>query len=318
LLSAEEWDFEGALGDLPAAGLFRGTPFSYRPLILHVPKGQDEFSIPNRECRARIQKNLDEMSVDRGLTGSQLERQRLRQEQQRERLRLREQAYIGWLVTAPDFRGDLHALRTTWSDLVAKPSEFPGLLQEAFGISLSPAAPAIREFRDAFGLLYRTWNLEALATWDLPVPLQSQMGFPTLNSPTALDSELGAALFIPWYMLVDKNLKVEELVQWQLQAINSPIKNWTSKSKPSRMGLARYADILHLYVYLELGLRQRYGPDLRGQTEKVDTAFARFLRSAKNKGANVAGEESIRKIRLYMDRQLAKCRDQQNAEEVIP
>ncbi len=83
----------------------------------------------------------------------------------------------------------------------------------------------------------------------------------------------------------------------QVKSLQKPdhLAGWLAKGKAGRksMGITRLHHTQVLYIYLVLGLEARYSEKLRGKVERIDQAFAEYLRRDEN---------SIKKIRnsLYM------------------
>jgi hypothetical protein len=119
--------------------------------------------------------------------------------------------------------------------------------------------------------------------------------------------EAGLHIFVPNYLLRDRNLSVYEIAELQ----NGPadiahLDGWL-EDRLNHWGYERYAQMLDLYVYLELALKRRYGQRLKGKTGKLDEAFTRFWLEPKNDLQVHARIESTAKTRQELQRRLKAC-----------
>ena len=81
-----------------------------------------------------------------------------------------------------------------------------------------------------------------------------------------------------------------------------------------KWGFDRYAKLLELYVYRDLALMRRYPSRLSGKTELLDQAFSAYWGGAADVPEDaLRGVESVRKLRLHMERRLRECTTAVNA-----
>lgn len=156
---------------------------------------------------------------------------------------------------------------------------------------------------------YGRWSIEQLPTWDLPIPTTSGLQDVTVYSPDAVSSG-GLMLFVPWYLLRDRTLTIAKIGEsQQLTETHPHLEEWLHRG-PRSLAYQRYAAMLVLYVYLELGLRRRYADRLSGWTDPLDRAFARFELAKGTSPLAVpladveARVQSVRKLRQKLQQRL--------------
>ena len=145
----------------------------------------------------------------------------------------------------------------------------------------SPSEP------EPFLAFYARWGLERLLTWDLPAPMYPELhGFTTHGTHTL--AVAGVNVFVPWSLLRDGWLTIQDLAK-HFKTVKNPehLQDWLTGQ--SDLGYARYRNVLILYRYWHLVLVARYSDRLKGNTERLDRAFAEYVG---------LGEESIKKLRI--------------------
>ncbi|MCY2990947.1 MAG: hypothetical protein NTY19_24190 [Planctomycetota bacterium] len=230
-------------------------------------------------------------------------------EDERERNRKvesRRWGYAGWLVTDTTFRSECDSFRNEWGQEVEKMRGFPTVPMSLMGERPEPPPPESREFYAAYRFFCSRWGLEALATWDLPIPLRPQLGSPSVYHLPSL-GESGLLLLVPWYLLRDKDIRLDELAE-HVRIMHAPehLRDWLD-GNPKAWGYERFAKMLDLYIYRELCLKPRYETRLKGNTERLDNAFGYFLCDDPDEPDRPPKEmETVRKIRLEMQRRLRR------------
>jgi hypothetical protein len=311
LLSAKERRFERDLSRYGGVGFHRGSPISF-PFL---PESQlAPLDAEDRKWNRRLQESatgIRQLEVDlmrsMGRSELQVDNQHRRTEGFRDRILQRQRGYVGWLLTEPAFRSERDAFCAQWQ------KESRGQMR-AFGTVASLSWPGFTNaqkvdpaFRaDTVKFLWK-WGLQALETYELPVPIDPGLDRPNLGSPHNLRAA-GTVLFVPWYLVVDKNLRLEEIIEHHRTEVSLPhLGNWIRGRQNSRWGFARYAVMLQLYVWIELALARRYPERLRGQVVRLDRAFARFeLGGQKSHDTNRLDRraDGIRRIRVEMEKRL--------------
>ena len=155
-------------------------------------------------------------------------------------------------------------------------------------------------------MFLQRWGLERFCTWDLPVPAAPALA--TFNQLGAASLSTGMSLFVPWYLLRHRSLTIYDLAD--LNCFGTPLDHlddWFEGSA-KKWGFDRYAKLLELYVYRDLALMRRYPSRLTGKTEVLDQAFSAYWSgTADAPEDSLKGVESVRKLRLHMDRRLREC-----------
>ncbi|WP_437194500.1 hypothetical protein [Planctomicrobium sp. SH527] len=303
-LSREELAFEESLAQLPASGLFLGQLFSYPPLRHLHPLPSDEISQRHQQTSAQIQTLLEETMLSEGRSRLQIARYHQQKLELQEKLNLRAQGFVGWLVTHSPYQERCRELQTRWSSTVTPQNGFPQLPKSTFGVCLNPNGAEQQERFSDFMQFYREWNLEGMVTWELPIPLSPAVATMSLNEIQALGPDVGVTLFIPWYLLIDKDLKVNQLVQQEVGLSSTHVKPWLDQRDHQKFGVARYSDMLQLFLYQELALKRRYGEDLRKSIGKLDEAFATFFQDKKLKNRGRIQAETVKRVRQRMAKRL--------------
>jgi hypothetical protein len=133
-----------------------------------------------------------------------------------------------------------------------------------------------KEFYSAYVAFCQHWCLDGLATWELPIPIESELLSPSFNYAPAA-SEAGIMAFVPWYLLRAKDISLYDIaVHKRLLDPQNHLGKWLDR-KTERYGERRFARVLTLYVYLELCLKTRYSGRLKNNIERLDHAFGAFL-----------------------------------------
>lgn len=298
LLTTAEEQFERDLSTAASCGFFRQLRFHYPPLSpqSRAPMVTDELGRMVRSSANNIEDMLVDDMRSQGVTEESIFRHfELAVEKNREIEEWR-WSYAGWVVTSSDFRRQRDELRSLQSPRTQR-SDPPSLPITLMGQHTADGD------NDEYGQLFLSrWGLESLATWDLPIPMKPKLATPTLY-PLSDVSDAGLTLFIPWYLLRKKNFSLYDLAKTErLLHLPAPLGDWLD-CKDDYWGADRWATMLRLYVYLELCLKRRYANRVIGKLTRLDNAFAEFF-SGGDSVKKPIGDESIRKIRLNMQRRL--------------
>jgi hypothetical protein len=224
-----------------------------------------------------------------GLAKSRSIRQEL-QERFQERLR----GYAGWLVLQPQFQADAAVTFRRHAAVI-------DAAERTLSAGGYPLEGTQLAYLGAKTALCKHWMLDAVTANSVPDP--TWPGIRPEPSRDDLEEELGVSMFIPWPLLVDTDLKVREVIDFQQARRNLDyLAPWFGKKQ---WGVERLARLLDLYVYGDLALSRRYGARLGGQQENIDEAFASYWRQTSQRG-NSDGVETVRKTRQFMQRELRK------------
>jgi hypothetical protein len=248
----------------------------------------------------------DEMRSS-GSTEKDIQRYREGEHDEKSSLEIRQRAYTGWLVTNPDFFQDRDAFRMAWESTVQQLGGFPQLPLSLMGEKPVQPSEEYRDFYSNYKKLCVTWGLNGFATWNLPRAMRPELGGPSLYYLPAI-GEAGVTTFVPWYLLRDKDIQLDELVD-RIRMLKGPehLKDWLDH-KPKDWGYPRFAQMLEIYIYVELCLKSRYAERLKRNVERLDRALGYYLSPGPDKEAGTESEaETIRKIRQAMNRRLKSC-----------
>ncbi len=167
-----------------------------------------------------------------------------------------------------------------------------------------------RRFYAEYILFYRKWGIQSFASWELPIILQPELYSPTLVHLSSV-SEAGLLMFVPWYLTRDKGIQLADIADLRRER-DSPehLGEWLDK-RPKNWGYERYTVMFYLYVYLICGLNRRYPKKTRGHLQALDDAFGTyFARPTQITAGLSTNAETIRKIRLEMNRRLRKSHEE--------
>jgi hypothetical protein len=280
LLDRHERRFEQDLSRYSGVGFYRERLITF-PLLPGMPPAP--LSANERQWNQRVEKTgkaLDQLGDDLlsslGRNPLQIEEHRRRFERFQQRIVERQRGYAGWLLTQAAFREERDSYCAKWQKESRRQMVRFGMPASLSSLQFTTAAESDRAFHGDTAKFLWKWGLQGLATSELPVPIDPGLHRPNFGSPHDLRAA-GTVLFVPWYFVVDKNLRLEEFIEHQRQELSlSHLADWTRGRESRRWGFARYAVMLQLYVWIELALAKRYPGRLAGQFFRLDRAFARF------------------------------------------
>lgn len=310
--STEELRFERDLAQLAGAGFFLKSPFGYPGLPRPTLSPEETERCRKLDERhvaaaASIRNLLDEGMRESGATAADIAEHRKSQLAEKSNVEIRQRGYVGWLVTDPIFRHHRDGFRNKWESVIRNIGGFPSLPMSLMGENPQPPDPEYQDFYNDYKALCITWGLDGFATWDLPQPMRPGLGDPSLYHLPSIQAG-GVIAFIPWYLLRDKDIKLDELVR-RIRLAKGPehLKDWLDH-KPKGWGHDRLGVMLDIYIYIELCLKSRYEERLKRNLERLDRAVGYFLLGSPSKDAGVEQEsENVRKIRQAMNRRLRIC-----------
>jgi hypothetical protein len=183
----------------------------------------------------------------------------------------RQRAYVAWLVCSPEFRRERDAIHKSLGDQVAGPLGFPR--------ETSSAASGLPPYNCPTGHFLqfcRHWGLQTFATWELPVP--ASVEFRGCTPGVSINvSGPGVSIFLPWYFLKDKQFSLPKVTERLLGSEGfRHLSGWLDPQNANPLGYDRLGHHYTLYRYWVLGLSRRYEGQLKGKTERLDQAFARY------------------------------------------
>ena len=210
-------------------------------------------------------------------------------------------------ISNPDFRAERNAFFAQWKNVLRRASENDGAPLSLGQRPDKMPRKRTRDFwADAVKFLWK-WGLQAMATPELPLPMDPGLERPSFGNPSDLRAA-GTVLFIPWYLVIDKDMRLDELIEnHRLDASLSHLDDWLRAPSGRGWGFERYGVMLRLYIWIGLALARRYPDRMAGQAIRLDRAFARF-----ELGENASEEaishraDSIRRTRTEMNRRLGQ------------
>ncbi len=220
------------------------------------------------------------------------------------------EARTGWLMTNPEFLRDRDRLKAKWREVVADLGQIPSYpvrLGAEFPSTLPPRARDVTaEFIEDFNHFFDQWELDHLATWDLPVPRGGNLsGLPLPASATPLSAvtlQLSPALALPSdFPLREVIAEAQQAALEQSSCHNSRAasEGWfaVTKNKHQRdLSFNRFRKMFRLIHYRYLVLKSRYADRFRGHMEDLDAVFGLFVDSRVKQSA-----DSIKKLRRTID-----------------
>jgi hypothetical protein len=289
--------FEQDLAELAPSGFVERMPFGYPPLLPPSANDRpsDDLVHTAKQTAASLRELLAEDMRNRGMANDAIDHYFAYQHDQRQQIEVRRWSYAGWVATSRKFQQERDELREHFLEM-----SLPSL-----PISLIDADDTDSEDYCTLSarMFLQRWGLEALATWDLPIPLRPELTEPALY-PTVAFGDAGLHLFIPWYLVRDKDIRLYDVAEHnRLVTMPAPLNDWLDFQE-KYWGHKRNTTMLRLFVYLELALRRRYAAQLRRQAARLDHAFSRFLLAEGDQDETMR-EESLRKIRLAMLKRLS-------------
>ena len=326
LLSTDEINFENELRSRGLSGFRHQKPFACELLDtdgrLREECRINEVDRKQNELSRQINELLVEEHQRAGKTHDQIREHAAAESKIASRsLRIR-QGFAGWLVTCPQFRLEIAALEKMWCDTMRPTGQLPILtdlangsaLQALWGREKRPTSSArrgertvaARELAAKADVFLQRWGLERLCTWDLPVPVAPALV--TFNQLGTVSSNTGMSLFVPWYLLRHRSLTINDLAE--CNSFGTPLGHldeWFG-GMDKQWGIDRYAKLLELYVYRNLALLRRHPSRLAKKSELLDQAFSAYWsETTEAPDDGLRGVDSVRKLRLRMDRRLREC-----------
>lgn len=307
VLRPEDVQFERDLTRLSGIGFVFGRPIVF-PALEQAQRSsvlEDPNTSTDRLDRtsAAIIELLDEEKQRSGLSTSQIKELKTRAEQHKRIVAERQLAYAGWLVTNSAFRLEREAIKKKWDRRIRREQRFPSLPISYFGESLPQVPKPDRPYYNDYKSFYRRWSIDALAGWGMPRPMHFVIDTPNIHPNVGVD-DAGIVVFIPWYLLRHKDIKLQELVDHHV--VPPEMKAWVD-GKKEEVGTTRFALMFELYCYLELAIGRRYRQRLHRKAEALDRALSRYFQSRDGKlGTPDRMCETLKKIRSEMSRRLAQ------------
>ena len=194
-------------------------------------------------------------------------------------------AYAGWLMTNPQFLGELDGLLETWADMVRRWGfDRLGIIQ-LNGMYLpgdDPAAdPRWADYRSAFEEFFTRWRLRGMAAPYLPIPLEPGMSgqFPVSVLPQVMRS--GGAFVLPDTCSVPSRDELRWMLDDSLHRGPAPehLTEWmelVARDNTAKKPFIMFERLFELQHYFRL-LHHRHAPALQRKLIPVKEVLATFL-----------------------------------------
>ena len=309
LLAPREKRFERDLARYGGVGFHKAQPirFALLPEMKRTALSTDELKRLRhlKKMDREIQQLFDRHMRLLGRSEAQVQAYHGRLGQFRSRVIERQRGYVGWLLTHREFRTERDCFFARWKKEVRLAADETG---EPLSLGQRPTTKPPKRARhfwaDAVQFLWK-WGLDAMATPDLPLPMDPGLERPNFEDPSSLRAA-GTVLFIPWYLVIDKDMRLEELIDnYRLDSPLSHLEDWLRGPIGRGWGFERFGVILRLYVWVGLALQRRYPNRMAGQAIRLDRALARFeVGETATEDAIARRADSIRRARTEMVRRL--------------
>jgi hypothetical protein len=209
------------------------------------------------------------------------------------------EAYCGWLVTNRQFRAELQTLQERWKKAIEKLGRIP-----TYPVTIEPiagertprrASDVTKDYANDFNSFYDRWELQGLATWDLPQPRGANLSglpFPpsVKTAPTAVSLQISPILSLP------SRLSLNSIVaDAQHARMARHLQEWEQVVRQQHDGdlcFVRFRRMFQLHFYRDKVLASRYADRFPGHIEAIDTAFGSFFGGLSS--------DSIKKLRLQI------------------
>jgi hypothetical protein len=147
-------------------------------------------------------------------------------------------------------------------------------------------------------VIHCRWGLEGLLTWELPLPVNPQIGI----SPcywTLQAEDAGISIFVPWYALRGGIYDVQRAAK-RIVSLSAPrhLQDWLllkGKGKDADTGEKALQRTFWLYRCFFLVLAQRYPTECKRHVHKVDEAMGAVM----DRGADL-----VKKLRQQLAKNL--------------
>ena len=315
LWTKEELQFEHDLNQIAGMGLFLKQPFLY-PLLKEYFPQSNEDARRFKDNQARIDQNL-RLTIEEDMRSygcSELMTKRYFEEEKRYKLQAqeRQKGYAGWLVSSPDFLLSKAEFIGEWWGQIKQRGQFPSVPPMKILGGSTPIPKSQRPFYAEYTRFYYDWCLETLTTPHLPLPMHSNpVGYSQYSEEVS--EAAGLSLFVPWYLLVDQDLKLHDIANHHLlYGHKKHLHGWFGKDNKGKdkpgWGYNRFSTMLKMFVFLECGLYARYKERLNRKSKKIDEALTDFLGGTKLDELVLDKKfQSTRKTRQELRRRLNKC-----------
>lgn len=276
-LEPDDLAFENEFAAAASFGCFHGQMLGQAEVLSPAEQALEQDAFQAVES---IESMLDHHALESGANEYDIKQRKAVHRQSLQMATQKRSGYIGWLIRQQEYQRDVEHLRRRYSKLIRAQGGFPS---RAIPLIASQLPESSETFAIEILDFYRRWALESLLTWDWPIPLRAELhGLPDGDSEAG--SRDGVSLFLPWSTLQGGQMPTEELLRLiKATACPGHLREWVDASSKHAKRNADYFSVqTQLYRYFWLGLQARYPSRLRGHLQKIDAAFAKWLRKERD------------------------------------
>jgi hypothetical protein len=146
-----------------------------------------------------------------------------------------------------------------------------------------------------FAAFYDRWDLSALMTWDLPQPKGGNFGCPA-SLGTLSGVEDSPTVQLPRTLRLPARFPLDGLLN---RAVDDHLADWQAvveQRHPGKLNYGRLQRVFRLHFLRNIVLRSGYGDRFPRRVGLLDQVFAEYF--------DDDNEETVRKLRLWIDRRL--------------
>lgn len=191
-------------------------------------------------------------------------------------------AYLGWLLHNQAFIDDKQVLQDGYSELVAVMSQFPTYpvhhfvrgLQIVHGFRCDDNI--LTSFADDFDAFFQKWQIGGLATWDIPLPSNANIGGPASLSRFVPD-QMAPTVQLPRTLRLSARARPETLIRG---SVSNHLRDWErvqENNHPLRLSYGRWYRLFQLAIYRDLVLARNYSDRMNRHLGRLDQAFSEFF-----------------------------------------
>jgi len=209
---------------------------------------------------------------------------------------------LGWLVTDPQYRQELTALRQKSEADLVRLGRIPQLpFEQALERwrQTSELNQRDQELASEFSAFYERWQLRGLASWNLPIPQGANLGLPANCSHLFVPASRPAVALAATLRLRGDDSTADLLET----GASDHLREWRliqDQQHPHHMSYSRLATAFKLYFLDNVILRSAYPEKLQGKIATVSRLLGQHLE---------VGEDSIKRLRLWNNRRCAATPD---------
>lgn len=188
-----------------------------------------------------------------------------------------QRGYAGWLVTNQRYRQELRQVQEKWSPPARR-----------FGLPMvgtlwhAPKSFRKSKYRMALAAFFERWQLEGLASFELPVPMGPELPVVDPKPMIARMRACGTTLFLPDTFPVPSREEIRSIgLNVQAQRADAHLRDWINivRREGNRTGVARFGQLLAVHFCWAI-VRSRYSNLVKRNAERIDAAVGQYVNCA--------------------------------------